>query len=40
MHPTIHFLFNILAFGGGVWGGDALKMERKWMVVYFATSSS
>lgn len=23
--PTNHFLFNILAFGGGVWGGAALK---------------
>jgi len=23
--PNNHFLFNIFAFGGGVWGGVALK---------------
>jgi hypothetical protein len=26
---TNHFLFNIFPFGGGVWGGAALKRQRK-----------
>ena len=25
---TNHFLFNIFAFGGGVWGGAALKAKE------------